>query len=183
MEVACGEYGDNVPKLVVALKTGKARQFQNYSSKKLVNVKLAPEVKQINDSAYDSDGGGGAAMAGSHMAGLSLLTNLDLKETAILDDNLSDCDTVSILSGAGATAHACAGGGASRAACVKNSTPMVTSLAYTGNSARSQPTDMTLSFNAHSAICDSTTSPTAAALDKEKVACEKDAKECEVSAP
>ena len=29
MEVACGEYGDNVPKLVVSVKAGKCEQFQN----------------------------------------------------------------------------------------------------------------------------------------------------------
>ena len=36
MEVACGEYGDKVPKLVVSTRAGKCRQFQNLQ-KKLVN--------------------------------------------------------------------------------------------------------------------------------------------------
>ena len=33
MEVACGEYGDNVPKLVVSVKAGKCEQFQTWNRK------------------------------------------------------------------------------------------------------------------------------------------------------
>ena len=181
MEVACGEYGDNVPKLVVALKTGQARHFQSYTSKKPVNVKVTPEVKQINDSAYDSDG-----CVGSHTAGLSLLTNLDLKETAILDDNLSDCESSSILSGGGgaggALAHAHAH--STRAAGFKSSTPMVHASAHAqlqGHSSSRQPppaADTTVTMNTLNGTCDTLVCNDSKDVNKSKS--EKDAKETEV---
>lgn len=75
MEVACGEYGDNVPKLVVAVRGDKCRQFQHFTRKKVTNCE---KVANTNDMDVNS------------------LDGIEIKETAILDDNLSDAeDTLS----------------------------------------------------------------------------------------
>lgn len=96
MEVACGEYGDNVPKLVVATKTGKCNQFQNIH-KKLVNCtktdKLLSSAKELDitslkdleDEQYPQPHFNNRDPFDD--INLSNL-NLDTKET--FDDNLSD---------------------------------------------------------------------------------------------
>ena len=85
MEVACGEYGDMVPSLVVAVRNCKCEQFQKL--RKFVNCDTAKY------SSLD-----------------------DLKENAILDDNLSDHESAQangaipknmVLHGRGATANSC----------------------------------------------------------------------------
>ena len=103
MEVACGEYGDNVPKLVVALKAGKAKQFQSFTHRKMVNCSKTDSAAASSDKKYSA-----TSDSPYEFDAISMLTNpnLDLKETAILDDNIEDIETGSILSGGGATAVA-----------------------------------------------------------------------------
>ena len=110
MEVACGEYGDNVPKLVVALKSGQAKQFQHLTNRKVVNLKQEQKSKDVETDSlvspklHDSVVAGAPGLAGDCVVdfdgGVSWLMNpnLDIKETAILDDNFSDFDSGSVLS-------------------------------------------------------------------------------------
>jgi len=45
MEVACGEYGDVVPQLVVAMKTNKCKTLQHVSESKVINPEKAVRDK------------------------------------------------------------------------------------------------------------------------------------------
>jgi len=81
MEVACGEYGDMVPRLVVAVKANQCVNFQRH--RKITNCEKG--------ACYTVDG-----CAASVDAELSKMANLetmekkdfkDLKETAILCDD------------------------------------------------------------------------------------------------
>ena len=108
MEVACGEYGDNVPKLVVALKSGQAKQFQHLTNRKIVNLKQEQKTKDSESDSLASPKAQESVLAGAPTltgamefeGSMSWLTNpnLDIKETAIVDDNLSDFETGSVLS-------------------------------------------------------------------------------------
>lgn len=97
MEAACGEYGDKVPTLVVALKAGKCAHFQ--SLKKLTNCEKENTVKGRdafqNTTVSLNQNANSVAAKANH-----LVEDLDIKETAILDDNLSEteADTLSMLS-------------------------------------------------------------------------------------
>ena len=90
MEAACGEYGDIVPKLVVAVKAKKCDQFQQPEKKincDLALFKLSPNLLSKDDidcseKTFDSD-------YGSELSKMS-----DLKETAILDNGAIDDDGV-----------------------------------------------------------------------------------------
>lgn len=80
MEVACGEYGDMVPKLVVAVKTGCADRFQNLKKMTNYDRQLKGPLRISEDL--------------SHLSFQSVLDwNLDVKETDILDDNTAEEET------------------------------------------------------------------------------------------
>ena len=72
MEVACGEYGDMVPSLVVAVKAYKCEQFQ--SLQKFTNC-----GKNVVEQWHQDV--------------------VSLKETPILDDNVSDTEDAPLNSG------------------------------------------------------------------------------------
>lgn len=52
MEVACGEYGDAVPQLVVALKSRKCSPFKNASETKVINPEKAVRDKNSIDAKF-----------------------------------------------------------------------------------------------------------------------------------
>lgn len=53
MEVACGEYGDVVPQLVVAVKSNKCSPFQNPSTEaKVINPEKAVRDKNSVDAKF-----------------------------------------------------------------------------------------------------------------------------------
>jgi len=83
MEAACGEYGDNVPRLVVAVKSSRCEQFQHF--KKLTNC----EKDMFLYSCSDVEGGGKGINMEKMMDDNSKDCDGDangLKETAILED-------------------------------------------------------------------------------------------------
>ena len=49
MEVACGEYGDVVPQLVVAVKNNKCKSIQSVSESKVINPEKAVRDKNCID--------------------------------------------------------------------------------------------------------------------------------------
>jgi hypothetical protein len=52
MEVACGEYGDVVPQLVVALKSRRLAPLKNTSETKVINPEKAVREKNSVDAKY-----------------------------------------------------------------------------------------------------------------------------------
>lgn len=52
MEVACGEYGDHVPQLVVAVRSGRCAPFQSSSRTKVINLEKAVREKNAIDAKY-----------------------------------------------------------------------------------------------------------------------------------
>ena len=96
MEVACGEYGDKVPKLVVSTRAGKCKQFQSVH-KKLVNCEKIDRVCLPSNTKEIAATGGIASGYGlddtqqdyyEHEMNLSNL-NLDCVKDA---DDFSDSD-------------------------------------------------------------------------------------------
>ena len=57
MEVACGEYGDVVPQLVVAVKNSKCQHFQGVSETKVINPEKAVRDRNGIDANYLKEDG------------------------------------------------------------------------------------------------------------------------------
>jgi len=82
MEISCGEYGDRVPDLVVAAKSGQCSHFQIlHKSTNCLGDEWPPR---------DAVNGQPHGKASSDYCSVSFVADLPTKETAILDDSDND---------------------------------------------------------------------------------------------
>ena len=102
MEVACGEYGDIVPPLVVAVQNNKCVQFQCHQKVTNCDKLSSPHVASVPATATMVDHN---TLSELDRLDLSNEHSSDIRETAILSDDNDDDDVDEIISAAAAAAE------------------------------------------------------------------------------
>jgi len=93
MEAACGEYGDIVPKLVTAVKNGLCASLQAAA----INTNAVKINKELNIDLLPI----GVNESTGEAAGIDFEKMMELKESAILDNNYQIEDELMTLNGHG----------------------------------------------------------------------------------